>query len=59
VSLRLEPVELRIPRGSGALLPRIRAALAAEGEPLRWAITAVVPSASGPQLCLEAVLIRR
>lgn len=58
-ALRLEPVELWLPRGSGPLLPRIRAALADEGEPLRWAITAVEPTESGPQLCIEAMVIRR
>lgn len=57
--MRLEPVALTLARGDGPLLPRIRAALAAEGEPLRWAITAVEPSPNGPQLRIEAMVIRR
>jgi hypothetical protein len=37
------------------LLPQIRAALAAEGEPLRWAITGV----DGLQLRIEAMVLLR
>lgn len=58
-AFRLEPVALTVPRAPGPLLPQIRAALAAEGEPLRWAITAVEPGANGPQLRIEAMVIRR
>lgn len=58
-ALRLEPLLLRLPQVSGPLLPQIRAALAAEGEPLRWAITAVEPGPDGPVLCIEAMVIRQ
>lgn len=58
-ALRLEPVALSLPRGYGSLLPRIRAALAAEGEPLRWAITGVEPGPAGPELRIEAMVIRQ
>jgi hypothetical protein len=44
-ALSLRPVTLRLPRGSGALRAQIETALAAEGQPLRWAITAVEPAA--------------
>ncbi len=57
--LRLEPVALSLPRGSGPLLGKIRAALAAEGEPLRWAITAVEAGPHGPELRIEAMVMRR
>ncbi len=43
-ALSLRPVTLRLPRGSGSLLAQIQTALAAEGQPLRWAITAVEPA---------------
>lgn len=44
-ALRLRPVTLRLLRGPGPLRAQIEAALAAEGQPLRWAITAVELSA--------------
>lgn len=47
-ALRLRPVTLRLPRVAGSLLAQIETALAAEGQPLRWAITAVEPYA-GPK----------
>ncbi|MCT0225720.1 hypothetical protein [Synechococcus sp. CS-1328] len=43
---RLEPLELWLKPAAGALLPQVRASLAAQSggaEPLRWAITAVDP----------------
>ncbi|MCP9928055.1 hypothetical protein [Cyanobium sp. CH-040] len=49
----LQPLVLRFRRAPGPLLPQIQAALAAHGEPLRWAITAV----RGEELCLEAVML--
>ncbi len=54
-ALRLEPRELSLQRQPGPLLPQIRAALAAEGEPLRWAITGV----DGLQLRIEAMVLLR
>jgi len=44
-ALSLRPITLRLPRGSGSLRAQIETALAAEGQPLRWAITAVEPAA--------------
>ncbi len=58
-ALRLESVALTLRREPGPLLPQIRTALAAEGEPLRWAITAAEITAQGPQLRIEAMVIRR
>ena len=56
--MRLVPLELWLPPAPGAVLPRLRRALAeaagADGEPLRWAITAADPDRG---LRLEAVLI--
>jgi len=40
--VRLEPLELWLEPGPGPLRPQILAALRQHGEPLRWAITAVV-----------------
>ena len=57
--LRLEPVELLLRRQPGPLLPQIRQALAARGEPLRWAITGVEGDGAGAQLRIEAVVICR
>ncbi|MFM7547283.1 MAG: hypothetical protein ACKO7Z_02175 [Cyanobacteriota bacterium] len=57
-ALQLEPVLLSIPRDGGPLLPRIQRALAARGEPLRWAITAVESDPAGTRLWIEAVVIR-
>jgi len=39
--VRLQPLELRLPRGSGSLCAQVEQALAAYGRPLRWAITGV------------------
>lgn len=58
-SLRLEPLELTFRPAPGPLLPQIRAALAAEGEPLRWAITAVERHGETALLRVEAMVIRR
>ena len=61
-SLALEAVELELVRRPGPLLEQIQAALAAQGRPLRWAITAVEPRAGGgpegSRLRLEAVVQR-
>lgn len=46
----LEPVVLQLQRRPGPLLPQIQAALAAHGEPLRWAITAVMPASAPGEL---------
>ncbi len=57
-ALSLRPVTLRLPRGSGSLRAQIEIALAAEGQPLRWAITAVEPAAdpqAGPGGALLAL----
>ena len=57
---RLRTVTLRLPRGSGSLLAQIETALAAEGQPLRWAITAVEPAAASTLdvvLTIEAVVL--
>ncbi len=58
--MRLVPLEFWLPPAPGPVLPRLRRALAeaagAEGEPLRWAITAADPERG---LRLEAVLIAR
>ena len=58
-ALRLEPVALTLLREPGPLIHQIRTALAAEGEPLRWAITATQITPQGPQLRIEAMVIRR
>jgi hypothetical protein len=57
--LTITPVELSVSCCSGALLPQIHSALAQEGEPLRWAITAVQAEPSGRVLQIEATVIRR
>lgn len=58
----LQGVELELVRRPGPLLAQIQAALAAQGRPLRWAITAVEPGAGGgpvgSRLRLEAVVQR-
>ena len=55
-------VELELVRRPGPLLEQIKAALAAQGRPLRWAITAVEPGAGGgpegSRLRLEGVVQR-
>lgn len=58
--LRLNPLELRLQRRPGPLLPQIEAALAAHGRVLRWAVTAVEPriDQSEPvELLIEAVVL--
>ena len=61
-ALSLRPVTLRLPRGPGSLRAQIETALAAEGQPLRWAITAVEPAPDpeagpeGAELLSEVVL---
>ncbi len=56
--MRLLPLELWLPPAPGPLLPRLRRALTeaagADGEPLRWAITAADPDRG---LRLEAVVV--
>jgi hypothetical protein len=49
----LRPVVLRFQRAPGPLLPQIQDALAAHGEPLRWAISGVHED----EIRLEAVVI--
>jgi hypothetical protein len=56
--VRLEPLELRLVRQGGPLLDQVRTALAAHGQPLRWAITAVESSFDGPVLVIEAVMVQ-
>ena len=51
--MKLVPLQLRLARQPGPLLPQISAALAAHGQPLRWAITAV----EAGDLLIEAVVI--
>ncbi|MCP9891318.1 hypothetical protein KBY57_09670 [Cyanobium sp. Aljojuca 7D2] len=51
---------MRFPRGSGSLRVQIETALAAEGQPLRWAITSVEPAAASTPdvvLTIEAVVL--
>jgi hypothetical protein len=66
--MRLEALECWVEVGPGPLLPELLAALAAHGEPLRWAITAAEPIVDGPirpgqgapgrrRLRLEAVML--
>ena len=61
-ALELEAVELELVRRPGPLLAQIQAGLAARGQVLRWAITAVEPGAGGgpegSRLRLEAVVQR-
>jgi len=63
--VKLVPLALRLERRPGPLLAQIHDALAAHGQPLRWAITAVEPAvaagvagggASCSILCIEAVV---
>ena len=58
-SLAIAPVELSVSCFPGALLPQIRTALAREGQPLRWAITAAQPAPTGLVLRIEAMVILR
>ena len=66
--MRLEALEFWMEAGPGPLLPEVLVALAAHGEPLRWAITAAEPILDGPawpgggapgrrRLRLEAVVL--
>lgn len=56
---RLEPVDFWVLAAPGPLLPQLRAALAVRGEPLRWAITTVLPAEDGSRrLRIEAVLLQ-
>jgi len=54
--VKLVPLQLRLERRPGPLLPQITAALATHGQPLRWAITAVDPHGLAPVLLIEAVV---
>lgn len=66
-AVRLEAVEFWLEAGPEPLLPQLLAALAAHGEPLRWAITAAEPIVDGAapssggagrrRLRLEAVVL--
>ncbi len=55
--LRLVSVCLTV-KESQPLWPQIEGALAAHGEPLRWAITRVVTTDGVRQLTVEAVVVR-
>ena len=63
MAARLQPVSLRLRRDPGPLLPQIERALAAHGEPLRWAITGVEPAPQAQEtpeavvLLIEAVVL--
>ena len=49
---------LQLERAPGPLRPQIESALRAQGEPLRWAITAVQPRPAAPSLLqIEAIVI--
>jgi hypothetical protein len=53
----LRPVLLQLERAPGPLRPQIEAALRAQGEPLRWAITAVQMRPDAPSLLqIEAIV---
>jgi hypothetical protein len=52
MGLSLQCLHLQLERPTGPLRPAIEAALARQGRPLRWAITA----ASEEQLWIEAVV---
>lgn len=58
----LETVDFWLEAAPGPLLPQVRSALAERGEPLRWAITAVLPAAEDSRLRrrlrIEAVLLQ-
>ena len=59
--MRLQPFELELviepQRWKQGRVAACRQALAAHGEPLRWAITAAEPRPEGQWLRLEAVLL--
>ena len=46
--MRLQSLEFWMEAGAGPLRPEVLAALAAHGDPLRWAITAAEPILEGP-----------
>ena len=56
--MKLVPLALRLERRPGPLLPQIHDALAAHGQPLRWAITSAQPATDtqGAVLLIEAVV---
>ncbi len=60
--LWLETVDFWMEAAPGPLLPQVRSALAERGEPLRWAITAVLPAEEDSRLRrrlrIEAVLLQ-
>ncbi|QEY33130.1 hypothetical protein EVJ50_13690 [Synechococcus sp. RSCCF101] len=53
-------IELSLVVPDGPLRPAVLSALAAHGEPLRWAITACTPdpASGGRRLTVEAVILR-
>jgi hypothetical protein len=56
----LNPLELRLQRRTGPLLPQIEAALAPHGRVLRWAVTAVetpMDKTEPAELLIEAVVL--
>jgi len=53
-AMKLVALELRLTRKPGSLLSQVEVALADQGRPLRWAITAV----SGEELQIEAVVVQ-
>ena len=54
----LTPVLLQLERAPGPLRPQIEAALRAHGDPLRWAITAVLPRPDGASLLQIEAIVR-
>ena len=56
--MKLLPLALRLERRPGPLLAQIHDALAAHGQPLRWAITVAHPAneSQGAVLLIEAVV---
>ncbi|MFZ9229821.1 MAG: hypothetical protein ACO23C_10185 [Prochlorococcaceae cyanobacterium] len=56
--MKLVPLALRLERRPGPLLAQIHDALAAHGQPLRWAITSAQPATEtqGAVLLIEAVV---
>ena len=55
----LQPLLLQLEPEPGPLTPQILRGLRAHGRPLRWAITAAEPQASGGcRLQIEAVILR-
>ena len=54
----LRPVLLQLERAPGPLRPQIEAALRVQGEPLRWAITAVQRNPDRPSLLQIEAIVR-